>query len=56
MFDQNAAFSVILRHPEIARSAVMLSFCIRLFLRNVEDVLHDRGINMCHGDRQKKPG
>jgi putative transposase len=31
---------------EIIRLAVMLDVCVRLSLRNVESLLHERGINV----------
>ena len=34
--------------PEIIRSAVMLYVRYPLSLRNVEDVLHERGIEISH--------
>ena len=34
--------------PEIIRLAVMMYVWFPLSLRNVEDVFHDRGINICH--------
>jgi putative transposase len=34
--------------PEIIRLAVMLSVRFPLSLRNVEDLLHERGIEICH--------
>ena len=34
--------------PEIIRLAVMMYVWFPLSLRNVEDLLHDRGINICH--------
>ena len=35
--------------PEIIRLAVMLYVRFPLSLRNVEDLLHERGIDVCHG-------
>lgn len=34
--------------PEIIRLAVMLYIRFTLSLRNVEDMLHERGIDICH--------
>ena len=34
--------------PEIIRLAVMMYVRFPLFLRNVEDLLHERGIDICH--------
>ena len=34
--------------PEIIRLAVMMSPCYPLSLRNVEDLLHERGIDVAH--------
>ncbi len=34
--------------PEIIRLAVMICIRIPLSLRNVEDLLHERGIDICH--------
>jgi len=34
--------------PEIIRLAVMLYIRFPLWLRNVEDLLHERGIEVCH--------
>ena len=34
--------------PEIIRLAVMMYFRFPLSLRNVEDLLHERGIDICH--------
>jgi putative transposase len=34
--------------PEIIRLAVMLYVQFPLSLRNVEDLLHERGIDVCH--------
>ena len=34
--------------PEIIRLAVMMYVRFPLSLRNVEDLLHERGINICH--------
>ena len=35
-------------NPEIIRLAVMLYVRYPLSLRNVEDLLHERGIDICH--------
>lgn len=34
--------------PEIIRLAVMLYIQFPLWLRNVEDLLHERGVDVCH--------
>ena len=34
--------------PEIIQLAVMMYFRFPLSLRNVEDLLHERGIDICH--------
>ena len=34
--------------PEIIRLAVMMYVRFPLSLRNVEDLLHERGIDICH--------
>ena len=34
--------------PEIIRLAVMMYVRFPLLLRNVEDLLHERGIDICH--------
>jgi putative transposase len=34
--------------PEIIRLAVMMHVRLPLSLRNVEDLLHERGIDICH--------
>ena len=34
--------------PEIIRLAVMMCIRFPLLLRNVEDLLHERGIDICH--------
>jgi len=34
--------------PEIIRLAVMMYIRFPLSLRNVEDLLHERGIDFCH--------
>lgn len=34
--------------PEIIRSAVMMYVRFPLSLRNVEDLLHERGVDICH--------
>src|SRR5471032_2643128 len=37
--------------PEVIRLVVMMYVKYPLSLRNVEDLLHERGIDVCHGDR-----
>jgi putative transposase len=34
--------------PEVIRLAVMLCVCFPLSLRNVEDLLHERGVDVSH--------
>ena len=34
--------------PEVIRLAVMMHIRFPLSLRNVEDMLHERGIDICH--------
>jgi transposase-like protein len=38
--------------PEIIRLVVMMYVKFPLSLRNVEDLLHERGIDICHGHCQ----
>ena len=35
--------------PEVIRLTVMMYIRYRLSLRQVEDLLHERGIDVCHG-------
>ena len=37
--------------PEVIRLAVMMYIRFPLSLRQVEDLLHERGIDICHEDR-----
>ena len=39
--------------PKIIRLAVMLYIRFPLSLRNVEDLLHERGVDVSHGSCQK---
>ncbi len=39
--------------PEIIQLAVMMYVRFPLLLRNVEDLLHDRGIDVCHESVRK---
>ena len=41
-------FRYLKTSPEIIRLAVMAYVRIPLFLRNVEDLLHERRIDICH--------
>ncbi len=41
-------FKYFHRSPEIIRLAVMMYVCFPLSLRNVEDLLHERGIDISH--------
>ncbi len=43
-----ASFKYFKTSPEIIRLAVMLYIRFPLSLRNVEDLLHERGIDVCH--------
>ncbi len=45
---QRSPFRYFKTSPEIIRLAVMLYIRFPLSLRNVEDLLHERGINICH--------
>jgi putative transposase len=46
---QRSPFKYFKTSPEIIRLAVMLYVRFPLSLRNVEDLLHERGIEVCHG-------
>ena len=43
-----SSFRYFKTSPEIIRLAVMLYIRFPLSLRNVEDLLHERGIEICH--------
>ncbi len=43
-----ASFKYFKTSPEIIRLAVMLYIRLPLSLRNVEDLLHERGIDVSH--------
>ena len=45
---QRSPFRYFKTSPEIIRLAVMLYVRYPLSLRNVEDLLHERGIEICH--------
>ena len=45
---QRSPFRCFKTSPEIARLAVMLYIRYPLSLRNVEDLLHERGIEVSH--------
>jgi len=45
---QRSPFRYLKTSPEIFRLAVMLYVRYPLSLRNVEDLLHERGIEICH--------
>lgn len=45
---QRAPFRYFKTSPEIIRLAVMMYVRFPLSLRNVEDLLHERGIDICH--------
>ena len=44
----NNPFRDFKNSPEIIRVAVMMYICVPLSLRNVEDLLHARGIDVSH--------
>ena len=44
----NNPFRYFKTSPEIIRLAVMMYVRFPLSLRNVEDLLHERGIDICH--------
>ncbi len=46
-----ASFKYFKTSPEIIRLAVMLYIRFPLSLRNVEDLLHERGIDVSHENR-----
>lgn len=45
---KRSPFKYFKTSPEIIRLAVMMYIRFPLSLRNVEDLLQDRGINICH--------
>lgn len=45
---QHSPFRYFKTSPVIIRLAVMLYIRFPLSLRNVEDLLHERGIEICH--------
>ena len=45
---QRTPFRYFKTSPEIIRLAVMMYIRFPLSLRNVEDLLHERGIDICH--------
>jgi len=45
---QRKVFRYFKGSPEIIRLAVMMYIRFPLLLRNVEDLLHERGIDICH--------
>ena len=45
---RHSPFRYFKTSPEIIRLAVMLYIRFPLSLRNVEDLLHERGIEICH--------
>ena len=45
---KRSAFKYFKNSPEIIRLAVMMYIRFPLSLRNVEDLLHERGIDICH--------
>lgn len=46
--DKTQPFRYFKTSPEIIRLAVMLYVRVPLSLRNVEDILHERGIDVSH--------
>lgn len=45
---KSSPFKYFKTSPEIIRLAVMMYIRFPLSLRNVEDLLHERGIDICH--------
>ena len=45
---KRSPFKYFKTSPEIIRLAVMMYIRFPLSLRNVEDLLHERGIDICH--------
>jgi putative transposase len=45
---KSSPFRYFKTSPQIIRLAVMIYIRFSLSLRNVEDLLHERGINICH--------
>jgi putative transposase len=45
---RHSPFRYFKTSPEIIRLAVMMYIQFPLSLRNVEDLLHERGIDICH--------
>jgi putative transposase len=45
---KRSPFKYFKTSPEIIRPAVMLYICFPLSLRNVEDLLHERGLDVSH--------
>ena len=45
---QTSIFRYFKTSPEVIRLAVMMYVRFPLSLRNVEDLLHERGIDICH--------
>jgi len=45
---KHSPFSYFKTSPEVIRLAVMLYVCFPLSLRNVEDLLHERGVDVSH--------
>ena len=45
---QRSPFRYFKTPPEIIRLAMMMYVRFHLPLRNVEDLLHERGIDICH--------
>ena len=46
--NQKSSFRYFKTSPEIIKLAVMYYIRFPLSLRQVEDILHERGINICH--------
>ena len=45
---KRSPFRYFKTNPEIIRLAVMMYIRFQLSLRNVEDLLHERGVDICH--------
>ena len=45
---KHSLFRYFKASPEVIRLAVMLCVCLPLSLHNVEDLLHERGIDVSH--------
>jgi putative transposase len=52
---KRSPFKYFKTSPEIIRLAVMLNMRFPLSLRNVEDLLHERGIDVSHETIRRRP-